>query len=324
MDYEDFIELLRGKISESLRISGITGSSVKLYRNGYKPDDEAERLMVRGANERYHSVESDILIGDYLVAGSGRGICRFELASLYSTYRYDGWEAVSDIIEENIGLIADIRKQSALDRLPEYEFMKERLLVRIISPDEGLSIRNKGIVRRLGDIYQVIYAVIYEEEEDRERRVGLAVIPRKLIDVWGKSEELIWEQAYENTRKRFPPVLFPGSLNRVSKTMLIDSDFMRKEDNPLRLENYDVPTMTTGAYSDGAVAIFYPGVGERMAELFGGNYYLVFLSENEVRLHAKGSISVEAIRKCLSGIRDVLSERIYMYNAENKAFSVVG
>ena len=44
------------------------------------------------------------------------------------------------------------------------------------------------------------------------------------------------------------------------------------------LSAHAVPTITTTSQMNGAIAMFYPGVKERLAELFGGDYYVAFTS----------------------------------------------
>ena len=90
-----------------------------------------------------------------------------------------------------------------------------------------------------------------------------------------------------------------------------------------------VPTITTTKQTNGAIALFYPGVCRRLAQMAGGSFYVAFTSIHEARLHCEGSI---APRSILGLVRDVnkrfdpteiLTRKVYFYDAEKEAFGPV-
>ena len=56
------------------------------------------------------------------------------------------------------------------------------------------------------------------------------------------------------------------------------------------IEFHMSPTVTTTKQVNGAIAMFYPGVMERIAEMAGGSYYVVFTSIHEAKIHCAGSV----------------------------------
>lgn len=95
------------------------------------------------------------------------------------------------------------------------------------------------------------------------------------------------------------------------------------------LERNSAPVVTTTKKLNGAMAMFYPGVKEKLAELFGDSYYVVFTSIHEARIHCKGTVSVERMRWSLQEVNrtfpedEKLTEKIYFYDKDKKQFEDV-
>lgn len=80
--------------------------------------------------------------------------------------------------------------------------------------------------------------------------------------------------------------------------------------------------LTTNRFQLGAVALFYPGVAEKIAEMAGGNFYAIPSSVHEfIILPESDKYSEEELQAMLeSGNRevvsedDILSDTIYVYD----------
>ena len=87
--------------------------------------------------------------------------------------------------------------------------------------------------------------------------------------------------------------------------------------------------VTTTRQLNGAIAMFYPGVKERLAELFDGSFYIAFTSLHEARVHRVGSISPRRIHRALNDINErfpkneVLSRMVYLYDAQEKSMEMM-
>ncbi len=319
MDYTKFKLVFMSKVCDALKKRGINRNLVKFYSKGYTSDIKEERDLIIDANLRYFGARSSSLMGDIIVVrtgGDGHEICRFEMKGLFKIYIREGFDSVIDVMESNITLLRAMNNEKIVDNMLNYSFAKKRLIVKLVTGNDIEEKTNMMLHRVIGDICQAVFIVLYENKDGRMRKVGTAMLPEKIIRHWGVTEEEVWRAAFANTKKHFPPVLFPCSASENRVSMLIDSDFMRENPECLRLNKYDVPALTTGAYNDGAVAIFYPGVGERMAKLFGESYYVVFTSENEVRLHAVESVSLTAIKNMMESLSGVLSKMVYKFDID--------
>lgn len=85
-----------------------------------------------------------------------------------------------------------------------------------------------------------------------------------------------------------------------------------------------VPAVTTTTQMNGAIAMFYPGVKERIAELFGGDYYVAFTSIQESRLHKKGTVPPRQILEQIKSANktfdptEILTRKVYLYERASK------
>lgn len=129
-----------------------------------------------------------------------------------------------------------------------------------------------------------------------------------LFDIDDCTEEFIMEMTgygIVNTAKLFPPKV--GSIIE----MIL---FGTLKDLPCDMEIESF--VTNEKLTNGAVAIFYPGVADQIYECFGEDYYIIFTSKHEAMLHPVSLFSVDELRNILSLTieRAVKEENILSYN----------
>ena len=81
--------------------------------------------------------------------------------------------------------------------------------------------------------------------------------------------------------------------------------------------------LTAIPQSDGAVALFYPGVQERLSEMSGGDYYVVFTAKDEAHIHPARTTTLKKLRELLWDSnhhfpQDMLTANVYYYDAKQK------
>ena len=88
--------------------------------------------------------------------------------------------------------------------------------------------------------------------------------------------------------------------------------------------------MTNTLEINGAIAVFYPGVAEKIAQDLGGDFYIAFTSIHEAQIHGVGMVSPEIVEYSLQETNrectrpeEVLSNHVYRYNQEKKTFSML-
>lgn len=88
--------------------------------------------------------------------------------------------------------------------------------------------------------------------------------------------------------------------------------------------------LSTAERTNGAVAVFLPGVAKRLGELLGSGFYIVFTSIHEAMIHSENSADLEGLKTVLKDTveaatpkEDVLTLNIYYYDRESGEISMV-
>ena len=86
--------------------------------------------------------------------------------------------------------------------------------------------------------------------------------------------------------------------------------------------------LSTVTRTNGAVAVFLPGVANRIGELLHGGFYMVFTSIHEVMIHSDVTANPDDLKEVLRETvedttpeEDFLTYNIYHYNPESRAFT---
>ena len=83
-------------------------------------------------------------------------------------------------------------------------------------------------------------------------------------------------------------------------------------------------------YVNGAIAVFMPGVMERLSELLESDIYFGFLNTEAAVIHKSNLVSTGVIQDALRfqnhncGSEEFLSEKVYFYSRERDRIEVVG
>ena len=86
--------------------------------------------------------------------------------------------------------------------------------------------------------------------------------------------------------------------------------------------------LSTTIRTNGAVAIFLPGVAERIGQLMGCGFYMVFTSIHEVMIHSEKTADPKDLKRVLADTvrdttpdEDFLTYYVYHYNHETGQFT---
>ena len=121
-------------------------------------------------------------------------------------------------------------------------------------------------------------------------------VPKASMQEWGIEEEEVWESAMSNTYVMAPPRIYLKPMDLVDPPYHRGA-FMALNSDITSLSPRAVPTVTTTMQINGAIAMFYPRVMKRIAELFGDDYYIAFTGTSEARLQKKGTVEPRNILK---------------------------
>lgn len=329
VNYEEFCKQFKNRIVGSKRWN-VEEQDYAFYPNGYTTDEGNLLEFIRDTNMRYYSVESDTLVGDFAIViiergGKSGSCCRFHLNALYEEYQKNGWKEVMSYVDKNIRVIEKNNFKQLAELISDYDAIKERLMFCVVNYTDH-KYELKSIVYKLyGDVALVLHCIIRDDDDDG---FSSFAVDKEVMALWNVEEDKVFETAMSNTQIRAMPRMYmePTELVRppyeTGAFMAVDSDVTY-------LPKMKVPILTTTKMRNGAVAVFYPGVMEKIAELFGNSYYVVFTGMNIARVHHAESQSPRSILSTLKDFNKaysdegILSRKVFLYDKDKKTFKAL-
>ena len=327
MAYKEFISELQEKLEEKKQELGY--NKMVFLEDGSTSTDVEELSVIRETNIKYHKTESDVLIGDYIILYQYKGkreqMCRFDCRQLYRKYEEGSWAAVWAQISSSIDSSRKFMELGIIDLIEknEYDLLKDKLFIRPLNFNDHRYELKNHIYRSVGDMVLVLYILASDENNGKTHDVLSVKVPKSSVQAWGIDEEEVWENAMSNTYIMAPPRIYLNPMDLVNPPYHRGA-FMALNSDITSISPLTVPTVTTTAQINGAIAMFYPGVMKRIAELFGDDYYIAFTGTSEARLHKKGTIQPRNILMRIKQMNkafnpsEILSNKVYLYETANQ------
>lgn len=329
MEYQEFCQAFKKGVLENKEWN-IAQEHYRFYAEGFTSCDPKEIEFIRHTNAKYFAIESEILKGDYAVMLVERGkgaelvMCRYAMRDLYKIYKEKGMNAIWQCVGEHMNILKQYKNCKLLPILKTYEQAKERLIFRPVNYTDNKCLLNEYIFKTYGDVALVVYVALYSDKKN----LGTAKVPKSNLKKWGMEQDEIFEIAMQNTMKKMPPRLYENPWDCMTEDEN-EGIFMGEDCNVTELDHMSVPLVKTTSNINGAIALFYPGVKERIAELFDGSYYVVFTSIHEAHIHRVGSLPLETIQNSLQDVNaafpkeELLSRNVFLYDANERTFEVL-
>lgn len=203
---------------------------------------------------------------------------------------------------------------------------KNRLFVRLINYGRNADILRNVVYKTFGDIAFTVYAIV----DENEFGIVSTKILKFMVKKWDKNEDDIFNEAIKNTYYLTPPRIYKWEGVLCDESYAGDS-FMNDEDVCDLDKSFSGNILSTTRKTNGAVAVFLPGVAEKISELLDSDFYMVFTSIHEVMIHRTGSgvdpkdlklVLRDTLRK-VTPSSDYLTEKIYKYNRRTHKFECV-
>ncbi len=334
MALQDFIiELIEGLLDcEDLKLDD---KDVRFYEKGTTAaDDECLDDHIKWKNARHYNTDSNIIRNSLLivqlpVSGSVEYLS-LSVGDLYRNYRRNGLQPVLAEVTATLKQLRDSAygRAELLKKFHDLDAIRERLILRPLNYDNNDTVLSKGIYRRIGDIALVLYISLGTSENETSKDVLSTMVSRELFQIWDVGEAEILDQALENTMRLQAPVLC--QLTSATRFQLKRYKIL-EEDVKLDFHSSLAPTLTTTQEVNGAIAAFYPEAQERLYQMIGGDFYLVFTSIYDVHIHpTDGFITVRKMQELLNETNrkmnkreEVLSRQIYRYHGIKKELEAV-
>lgn len=303
--YESFVETFRQKLIDA---------------TGYGED----RIFYK-SREEYPPTSGDRLFVKQFEANGVTEVCALYVGDLYEEYRRGlGMDMiVKDVVKRLQGISrTDIIEKAKI--ISDYDKIKNYLFIRLINKNKYEADLRDSVYRTIGDIAMVLYVRMGE----REGYTSSMKVKQHMLEKWDMDRDEVFEAALLNTYFISPPRIYCW------EKMLFDTHYEGENFMNL-LSDYPIRRgavgncLSTVKRTNGAVAVFLPGVASRLADLMQGNLYLVFTSIHEVMIHNEKTADPEDLRHVLIDTikettpeEDVLTFHIYHYDRATGIFSL--
>lgn len=302
--YENFVEVLRQSLLEETSYE----EEMICYKKAEEyPPTSGDRLLLKNRQKE----------GVYEV-------CALYVRDLYDEFQ-NGW-SMENIIEEILKRLDTISRSECFEKsknLEDYEKVKEDLFIRLLNVVKHRDELQNAIFRTVGDIALVLYARMGELD-------GCSTsikIKQHMLQKWEKDEQTVFNDALLNTYFISPPRIY--CWEKLIYNMSYEGEnFMNLLfDLPLKKDTFG-NCLSTLTRTNGAVAVFLPGVAQRLGYLLGGGFYMVFTSVHEVMIHSEENTDPRKLKEVLAETieettpeEDFLTYYVYHYDPETGQFS---
>lgn len=330
MTYEEFKEEFLSSLAQK-SAWGISKENIQYYQDGLTADGDEERLkFIHNTNIRYHQTEADVLIGDYVVISEQK--CenilsenRFYINQLFEVFQKNGWDRIWEIVKDSLEVGRRTEETGILEQMSNYEAVKEHLIIRPINYNDHRYELKDCIYKQVGDIALVLYVIIYD---NKVQGLGTAKVPKSVFEEWELELDIVWENALLNTNVTAPPRMYMTPMECYNPPYTKGA-FMAVGSKEVDISGMMAPIITTTRQTNGAIALFYPGVKERLAQLAKGSFYVAFTSIHEAKVHPEGTIPPLQVLRNLKGVNkafdptEILSRKVFYYDAEKETFTAL-
>lgn len=253
-------------------------------------------------------------------------VCSVHVDELYTAYQ-DGAKlnAIINYISNDVRHAKNNNIYDKTKTLMNYDTAKNRLFVRLLNCDRNADVLKNVVHKTLGDIALTVCAIV---DDNREDLISTKIL-KFMVKKWGKTETDIFNEALENTYRATPPRIYKLEEMIFNREYTGDS-FMESCDEDVISKDGMGNCLSTTIKTNGAVAVFLPGVAEHLAELLNSDFYMAFTSIHEVMIHNAKKVDPEDLKSVLTDTiretvpeEDYLTSRIYKYNRRTHKFECV-
>ena len=278
-------------------------------------------------NSKFTNKEGDRLNITFAEHDDTYEVYSVHVDELYTAYQ-DGAKlnAIINYISNDVLHAKNYNIYDKTKTLMDYATAKSRLFVRLLNCDRNADVLKNVVHKTLGDIAFTVCVIV---DDNREDLISTKVL-KSMVEKWGKNEDDIFNEAIENTYRATPPRIYKWEGVLCDESYAGES-FMNDEDVCDLDKSFNGDILSTTRKTNGAIAVFLPGVAEKISEMLNSDFYMVFTSIHEVMIHSTGS-GVDpknlklVLRDTLLGVTpssDYLTEKIYKYNRKTHKFECV-
>ena len=208
--------------------------------------------------------------------------------------------------------------QVDLDSLSDYEQMKSKLSMEVVSAEKNAELLESVPHERMEDM-AVVYRFVLDQTDSGN---GTILVTNQLLDQYGITKEQLRADAMENA-----PEIRPSEIRGMSEVMSELAPGMIPEVAP---EDEQMFVATVPDKIHGAGVIAYPNFMEDAAEKMGGDFFVLPSSIHEVLLvKDNGQMTAKELENMVKEVNatqvepaDQLTDHVYHYDSQNHIFEL--
>lgn len=319
MNFNEFKTEIIGAVGELKKCFVQKGVNIEVFVQ------EAESVNVKGEN----------LV---IKPGDNTNVCFSKnLKELYEIYNNYG--DFSEFFSEFVKILQDAFSQIRLMdgdlilKSMAKSFNDGNIIFSLVNAYDNQKLLKDVPHRRIADL-AIIYHVVGIDEQGR----ASIVIHNNLAEEFNKTEEELYEMAYNNMKQNFPITL--DTLGSTAFSSLIslftdeDGNILNLDFENIELDSDDLYVLSNSRYLYGATAILFDNVLETIANKFDSDLYITFSSIHELIIASKDYIDsqgnidyyidmISEVNAMSVNAKDRLSNQLYWYDREEKSLKKV-
>ena len=326
MSYEEFLEKLKQTVHEKL---GCAMEDMHFYPKGYTSDDPdmlkwISDCNLRFAGEMYSRLLTDIMTIEVVGQDDLKSIQRVATYKVYENALQSGFDAAFEDIAEKyrISKNAHVDKERLEARVSDdYEKIRDQLILRPLNYGLHIQDLHGYVYKKIGDFVLCLYQGMQETERD----LLTSKIRRSELKKWGMQgrENEVIKNALDNTARLYPACVYDQRTNKEEN--FLEGEFTR-DDISMKVMNGSVVMLSTERKNNGAAALFYPGVIDKMMKIMGGPFQAVFMNTTDVMIFDstdRRAISFAEVAKKPGEFGEMLSGKIYLCDGKDMIPGIV-
>ena len=250
---------------------------------------------------------------------------------LYDRYKQEGWQSILPEISAGLEETEKGRDVYLIEENLSYTACRSRMIMRPVNFDRNRQELGSAIYRKIGDMALMLCLLICE----KKKRSLTIQLSRDMVVPWKLTEEQLITEAFMNTCRKMPPRLYLGNDKRTFFPYFDGILLPEEKGHPTRIASWNFAEgrrgylLTTTERINGAIAFFYPGVKDILAEKMGGDYYVAFPSLHEAMIHPVACINAGEVRASIQhinavyGERGMLSDKVFCYHKNRRLLQLL-
>lgn len=200
--------------------------------------------------------------------------------------------------------------------MDDFNGIRDQIVMELINYKDNVGQLMERPHRKIDDL-AVVYAIEFSGEFEGVARAKLL---NEHMEMYGISEENLFDLALSNTQKLYPPILI-----NVNPFELLDGTSVNLLEEGKNENSNGMYALTNVVRQKGAVSILYPDILHQVQEIVGEEPYIIPSSVHELLFVGKSEIHPKVLGEAVREInaaevdrQEWLSDHVYEYDFEKE------